>query len=127
MARSVKPAIGKTHVSEPFMTDDQADRCRQVTVKGVAWRGPETYWPAMICSPPPVEDVTARSIRVSAGDYRAWQPHFAYWAGGFSINGRFIRLLDSEILGTCGLGGYRAECINNTTLTLSKISRASLS
>ena len=52
-------------------------RIEEVTVKGMTWKGPEAYWPAMICSPPPVEDVTAQSIRVYAGDYRASQPHFA--------------------------------------------------
>jgi hypothetical protein len=89
-------------------------RLENVTVEGMTWLGPEAYWPCLICAPPPVEDVTVQSIRAYAGDYRASRPAWPYWAGGFSIAGRYIRLLDSDIHGTCGISGYRTECIGNT-------------
>lgn len=89
-------------------------RVEGLTLQGMTWQGPEHDWPCLICAPPPVEDITVQSIRAQAGDYRASQPHWPYWAGGFSVGGRFIRLLDSEIFGACGLSGYRAECIGNT-------------
>ena len=39
-------------------------RIEEVTVKGMTWKGPEHYWPAVVCAPPPVEDVTAKHPRV---------------------------------------------------------------